>query len=43
VMALTNAEFGEVDARLVADAYEKKYGARPDVLHMRTGDGAQVL
>ena len=43
VMALTNAEFGEVDAWLVADAYEKKYGARPDVLHMRTGDGAQVL
>jgi len=43
VMALTNAAFGEVDARIVADAYEKKYGARPDVLHMRTGDGAQVL
>jgi galactokinase len=43
VMALTNAEFGEVDARIVADQYEKKYGARPDVLHMRTGDGAQVL
>ncbi len=43
VMALTNAEFGEVDARIVADQYEKKYGARPDVLHMRTGEGAQVL
>jgi galactokinase len=43
VMALTNAAFGEPDARVVADAYEKKYGARPDVLHMRTGDGAQVL
>ena len=43
VMALTNSAFGDVDARIVADAYEKKYGARPDVLHMRTGDGAQVL
>jgi galactokinase len=43
VMALTNATFGEPDARVVADAYEKKYGARPDVLHMRTGAGAQAL
>lgn len=43
VMALTSAAFGQEQAEAVAVAYEKKYGARPDVLHMRTGDGAQQL
>ena len=43
VMALTDASFGESQAQAVAAAYEKKYGAKPDVLHMLTGDGAQVL
>lgn len=43
VMALTNSAFSDAQARLVADAYAKKYGAKPDVLHMRTGDGAQAL
>ena len=43
VMALTDASFGEVEAHAVAEAYEKKYGAKPDVLHMLTGDGAEVL
>lgn len=43
VMALTSSAFGEQQARGVADAYQKKYGERPDVLHMRTGEGAQVL
>jgi galactokinase len=43
VMALTSAAFGQEQAEAVAVAYEKKYGARPDVLHMRTGEGAQQL
>ncbi|MDF3057103.1 MAG: galK [Rariglobus sp.] len=43
VMALTNAAFDDAQAQVVADAYARKYGARPDVLHMRTGDGAQRL
>jgi galactokinase len=43
VMALTSAAFGEAEAKSVADAYAVKYGVRPDVLHMRTGEGAQVL
>jgi galactokinase len=43
VMALTDAAFGDSQAQAVAAAYEKKYGAKPDVLHMLTGDGAQVL
>ena len=41
VMSLTSAAFGKEQADAVAAAYEKKYGARPDVLHMRTGPGAQ--
>jgi galactokinase len=43
VMALTDAEFGSAEAQAVADAYEKKYGARPDILHMLTGEGAEQL
>ena len=33
VMALTSPEFGDGDARRVADAYQKRFGARPDILH----------
>lgn len=43
VMALTDDSFGEAQAQAVAAAYEKKYGAKPDILHMLTGDGAAVL
>lgn len=43
VMALTDASFGEAQAREVAAAYEKRYGAHPDILHMLTGDGARQL
>jgi len=43
VMALTDASFGEAQAHAVAAAYEKKYGAKPDILHMLTGEGAQEL
>jgi galactokinase len=43
VMALTSDSFGEAQAHAVAAAYEKKYGAKPDILHMLTGDGAVEL
>jgi galactokinase len=43
VMALTSAEFGEAQARQVADAYAKRFDATPDVLHAQTGDGAEML
>lgn len=43
VMALTSGAFGEAQAQAVAAAYEKKYKAKPDILHMMTGDGAQTL
>lgn len=42
VMAMTSPEFGDVSAEAVADAYAARFGARPDVLHTRTGDGAAL-
>jgi galactokinase len=43
VMALTDASFGETQAASVVAAYEKKFSHRPDVLHARTGNGAEVI
>ena len=43
VMALTSEAFTTAQARKVARAYEKKFGAAPDVLQTRTGDGAAVI
>jgi galactokinase len=43
VMALAGAGFSAAQAEAVAAAYEKKFGARPDILPMGTGDGAKVL
>jgi len=40
VMALTSGKFGDAEARAVVAAYADRFGARPDVLHARTGDGA---
>jgi galactokinase len=43
VMALTTEDFGEAEARAVAAIYAAKFGAAPDLLHTRTGDGAELL
>lgn len=43
VLALTNGTFDAAGAERVVAAYEKKFGARPDVLHCQTADGAQVI
>ena len=43
VMALTSGEFAAADADRVAAAYTKKYGARPDILHAQTGEGAALV
>lgn len=43
VMALTSKPFSAADARRVAAAYAKRFGAKPDVLHTQTGDGAALL
>jgi galactokinase len=43
VMALTSAEFGDGQAEAVAAAYGEAFGARPDILHALTSDGAQNI
>jgi galactokinase len=43
VMAMTSERFGAADADVIAAAYEKKYGAKPDILHAQTGDGAELV
>ncbi len=43
VMALTTTAFGPDHAQAVADAYQRRFGTAPDILHTQTGDGAQLL
>ncbi len=43
VMAMTDGEFNQEKAKVVANAYAEKFGTAPDVLHMQTGDGAKML
>ncbi len=43
VMAMTGADFGDAQAQIIAEAYGKKFGTRPDILHALTGDGARLL
>jgi galactokinase len=43
VMALTSPEFGDVAASQVAGVYEQRFGERPDILHMQTANGAEVI
>jgi galactokinase len=42
-MALTSDAFGEKGVRRVAEAYLARFGARPDILHARTDDGAALV
>lgn len=43
VMALAAESFDAAQAETVAAAYAARFGARPDVLPMRTGEGAAAL
>jgi galactokinase len=43
VLALTSAEFPRAAAERVAAAYAAAFGARPEVLHALTGDGAGLI
>jgi galactokinase len=43
VMAFTDAAFSAAQAAQVAAAYARRFGAPPDVLHLETGDGAEVV
>ena len=42
VMAVTSPDFNEAQAAAVAEAYVKKFGSRPEVLRMQSGDGAAL-
>jgi galactokinase len=43
VMALTSPQFDADAASAAAASYADKFGTAPEVLHLRTGDGAAVL
>jgi len=43
VMAFTNGKFQESDGARVAAAYAAKFGATPDVFHLKTGPGAEIV
>ena len=43
VMALATPRFDHQAAEAVAAAYAAKFGQKPDVLHMQTGPGAEVI
>jgi galactokinase len=43
VMAMTSGKFNATNAESVATTYRATFGARPDVLHMQTGDGAALI
>lgn len=43
VMAMTSGEFGLAAADRVAALATEKFGVRPQVLHLQTADGAEVL
>lgn len=43
VMALTTAHFDQTSAGRVAAAYAERFGTAPDVLHLRTAPGAEVV
>jgi galactokinase len=43
VLALTDGSFGARDAEGVAAAYAGRFGPRPEVLHARTGAGAELF
>jgi galactokinase len=43
VMALTSPAFGKSQAKRIAAAYARRFGAEPDVLHAKTGDGASIV
>jgi galactokinase len=43
VMAMTAAEFGDAEANRIAADFAAKFGAAPQVLHLCTANGAEVL
>ena len=43
VMALTDTNFGQTQADVIAAAFVAKYGLQPSIFHTRAGDGAKLL
>jgi galactokinase len=43
VMALTDADFGQAQADIIASTYEAKYGLKASIFHTRAGNGACLL
>ncbi len=43
VLALTNATFAEAAAQALLGPYAPAHGGRPDILHLQSADGAQVI
>ena len=43
VMALTDNNFGQAQADLIAATFEAKYGLEPSIFHTRAGNGAKLL
>ncbi len=43
VMAMTSANFSAAAARVISDAYGENFGAAPDIFHLQTADGAELI
>jgi galactokinase len=43
VLAVTGPAFGQADASQVCVKYESRFGMRPEILRLRSADGAQIV
>ena len=43
VMALTDTNFGQAQADVIATAFEARHGLQPSIFHTQAGDGAKLL
>jgi galactokinase len=43
VLAVTGPAFGQGDASRVSEKYAKRFGTRPDVIRLLSGDGAEIV
>ena len=42
-MALTDTNFEQAQADVIAEAFKAKHGLEPSIFHTRAGDGAKLL
>ena len=43
VMAMTSLEFSEADAQRIAAVYAEEFAAPPEIFHVQTADGAELI